>query len=70
MRGRIKRLEQRLGVGEDPEVKAQRAEQKRAELRAKLERINAGEGLDMDPRRRRALEALNQSFKRRHERGA
>ena len=70
MRTWIKRLEQRLGMDEDSELKAQWTEKQRAEIRARLERIKAREGLDMDPRRRRALEALNESFKRRHERGA
>jgi hypothetical protein len=70
MRGRIRRLEQRRGMDEDPEVKAQRTEKERAEIRAKVERITACEGLDMDPRRRKALEDLNESFRRRRERGA
>jgi hypothetical protein len=51
-------------------------EERRAELRAKLERIAAREGLDtekeeMDPRRRKAIDDLNESFRRRREqRGA
>ncbi len=71
MRTWIKRLEQRLGMDEDPEVKAQRTEKQRAEIHARLERIIASEGLDMDPRRRKALEDLVASVKRRREqRGA
>jgi hypothetical protein len=70
MRGWIKRLEQRRGMDEDPELKAQRTEKERAEIRARFERIIAREPLDMDPRRRKALEDLNESFKRRRERGA
>jgi hypothetical protein len=48
---------------------------RRAELRAKLlDRIAAREGLDteedMDPRRRKALDDLVDSFRRKRERGA
>ena len=71
MRTWIKRLEQRLGMDEDSELKAQWTEKQRAEIRARLERIIASEGLDMDPRRRRAIEDLVASVKRRREqRGA
>jgi hypothetical protein len=45
-------------------------EERRAERRARFERIIAREPLDMDPRRRKALDDLNESFRRRHERGA
>ena len=73
MRRWIKRLEQRHGLDEDPQEKA-RMQDRRAELRAKLDRITAREGLDpeeeMDPRRRKALDDLNESFRRRRERGA
>ena len=71
---RIQRLEELYGLDEDPQEKA-RMQDRRAELRAKLDRITAREGLDpeeeMDPRRRKALDDLNESFRRRHEqRGA
>lgn len=72
---RIQRLEELYGLDEDPQEKA-RMEERRAELRAKLERIAAREGLDtekeeMDPRRRKAIDDLNESFRRRREqRGA
>jgi hypothetical protein len=71
MRGWIKKLEQRHGMDEDPELKAWRTEEERAERRARFERITAREPLDMDPRRQRALDDLVESFRRRHEqRGA
>jgi hypothetical protein len=72
---RIQRLEELYGLDEDPQEKA-RMQHRRAELRAKLDGIAAREGLDteeeeMDPRRRKAIEDLNESFKRRREqRGA
>jgi hypothetical protein len=72
---RIQRLEELYGLDEDPQEKA-RMKDRRAELRAKLDGIAAREGLDteeeeMDPRRRKAIEDLNESFKRRREqRGA
>jgi hypothetical protein len=70
---RIQRLEELYGLEEDPPEKA-RMQDRRAELRAKLDRITAREGLDpeeeMDPRRRKALDDLNESFRRRRERGA
>ena len=70
---RIHRLEELYGLDEDPQEKA-RMQDRRAELRAKLDRITAREGLDpeeeMDPRRRKALDDLNESFRRRRERGA
>ena len=71
---RIQRLEELYGLDEDPQEKA-RMQDRRAELRAKLDRITAREGLDpeeeMDPRRRKALDDLNETFRRRHEqRGA
>ncbi len=70
---RIQRLEELYSLDEDPREKA-RMQHRRAELRAKLERIAAREGLEpeeeMDPRRRKAIEDLVESFRRRHERGA
>jgi hypothetical protein len=71
---RIQRLEELYGLDEDPQEKA-RMQDRRAELRAKLDRIAAREGLDteedMDPRRRKALDDLVESVKRRREqRGA
>ncbi len=70
---RIQRLEELYGMGEDPQEKA-RMRERRAELRAKLDGIKAREGLEpeeeMDPRRRKAIEDLVESFRRRHERGA
>jgi hypothetical protein len=66
---RIQRLEELYGLDEDPQEKA-RMEERRAERRARFERIIAREPLDMDPRRRKALDDLNESFRRRHERGA
>ncbi len=70
---RIQRLEELYGLEEDPREKV-RMQERRAELRAELERIAAREGLEpeeeMDPRRRKAIEDLVESFRRRHERGA
>ena len=71
---RIQRLEELYGLDEDPQEKA-RMQDRRAELRAKLDRIAAREGLDteedMDPRRRKALDDFVESVKRRREqRGA
>jgi hypothetical protein len=67
---RIQRLEELYGLDEDPQEKA-RMQDRRAELRAKLDRIAAKEGLDpeeeMDPRRRKALDDLVESVKRRRE---
>ena len=67
---RIQRLEELYGLDEDPQEKA-RMQDRRAELRAKLDRITAREGLDpeeeMDPRRRKAIEDLVESVKRRRE---
>jgi hypothetical protein len=71
---RIQRLEELYGLEEDPQEKA-RMQERRAELRAKLDRIAAREGLgteeEMDPRRRKAIEDFVESVKRRREqRGA
>ena len=70
---RIQRLEELYGLDEDPQEKA-RMQDRRAELRAKLDRIAARDGLEpeeeMDPRRRKALDDLVESFRRRRERGA
>jgi hypothetical protein len=71
---RIQRLEELYGLAEDPQEKA-RMQHRRAELRAKLDRLAARDGLDtdeeMDPRRQQAIEDLNESFRRRREqRGA
>jgi hypothetical protein len=67
---RIQRLEELYGLDEDPQEKA-RMQDRRAELRAKLDRIAAREGLateeEMDPRRRKAIEDLVESVKRRRE---
>jgi hypothetical protein len=70
---RVQRLEELYGLDEDPQQKA-RMQDRRAELRAKLDRIAARDGLDteeeMDPRRRKAVDDFVESFKRRRERGA
>jgi hypothetical protein len=72
---RIQRLEELYGLEEDPQEKA-RMRHRRAELRAKLDGIAAREGLEpeeeMDPRRRKAIEDLVASVKkrRREQRGA
>ena len=65
---RIKALEGRCGMNvPDPEARERRMEERRAEIRAKLQRVIDQEGLD--PCRLRALEELQESVERRR-RGA
>jgi hypothetical protein len=71
--GRITRLEQRHlgGAGfagtEEAEAKLRRTEKRRAEIRARLQRVIDEEGEEMDPRRQRAIDDLLESMRSRRE---
>jgi hypothetical protein len=72
---RIQRLEELYGLDEDPQQKARMQDRRRAELRAKLDRIIARDGLaneeELDSSQRKAIDDFVESFRRRREqRGA
>ena len=64
LNGRMRRLEERYGAGAEPEERDRRIEEKRAELRARLQRIIEEKG-EIEPWRQAAIEELRKSIERR-----
>ena len=69
LNGRMRRLEERYDRDDDAEERARRTEEKRAEIRARLQRVIAQEE-QIEAERLEALDVIRRGIERRRGRGA